>query len=201
MVKLLAIDLRHFFTNVETKKLCNGLSNQWEDLAQKKVLPSLKQSSTNQPLLVRGPAESHDRSAFFTHFFGACLSLSSLSVGSALVVVVGVKFLTLLNEFPRKGGRQTAERTDRKGVKFKHVFNFQFLLHPLLTLPLSLSLSLSQMYRGKKAGKRGETTTTIPRIIRISKKAGKSASFFLLLLLLLRVLRQRDSHSCPFKPQ
>ena len=120
-----------------------------------------------------------------------CLSLSSLNVGSASVAVaIGVKFLTLLNEFPRKGGRQTAERTDRKGVKFKHVFNFQFLLHPLLTLPLSLSLSLSQMYRGKKAGKRGETTTTIPRIIRISKKAGTTE----------RVLLPTDS-AAPFKPQ
>ena len=56
---------------------------------------------------------------------------------------VGVKFLTLLNEFPRKGGR---------GQKRGEIqARFQF--------PISASSpsALSQMYRGKKAGKGGET--------------------------------------------
>ena len=85
-------------------------------------------------------------SAFFTHFFGACVSPSLHSV---LVQRwpppsdVGVKFLTLLNEFPRKGGR---------GQKRGEIqARFQF--------PISASSpsALSQMYRGKKRRERGRT--------------------------------------------
>ena len=138
VVKLLAIDLRHFFTNVETKKLCNGLSNQWEDLAQKKVLPSLKQSSTNQPLLVRGPAESHDRSAFFTHFFGACLSLS-LSLHSVLVQRWSSSSVSSFSHcwmsFPEKGDAKLRNGQTEKGWNSStfSISNFCFIPFSLLT--------------------------------------------------------------------
>ena len=127
--------------------------------AQKKVLPhrasKLKQRSSNQPLLVRGRAEW--KRLFHTFLWRMCLSLSSLRVGSERRPPpsdVGVKFLTLLNEFPRKGGRQSAEgeREDRKGVKFKHVFNFQFLLHPLP--PFHRCIGVKKRDRGRP-GKRG----------------------------------------------
>ena len=69
------------------------------------------------------------------------------SVGRrAAVRDVGVKFLTLLNEFPRKGGR---------GQKRGEIqARFQF--------PISASSpsALSQMYRGKKAGKGGRPGET-----------------------------------------
>ena len=107
-------------------------------------LKKLKQRSSNQPLLVRGSAEW--KRLFHTFLWRMCLSLSSLRVGSvsdAAVRDVGVKFLTLLNEFPRKGGR---------GQKRGEIqARFQF--------PISASSpsALSQMYRGKKRRERGRT--------------------------------------------
>ena len=106
----------------------------------------MKQRSSNQPLLVRGRAEW--KRLFHTFLWRMCLSLS-LSLHSVLVQRwpppsdVGVKFLTLLNEFPRKGGR---------GQKRGEIqARFQF--------PISASSpsALSQMYRGKKRRERGRT--------------------------------------------
>ena len=107
---------------------------------------------------------------------------------------VGVKFLTLLNEFPRKGGRRQSAEGERGQKRGEIQARFQF--------PISASSpsALSQMYRGKKAGRGGDrerlaATRTIPRIVRILKKAGKSVA-------IVRVLLSPSSTaSCPFKPQ
>ena len=92
---------------------------------------------------------------FHTFLWRMCLSLSPSLFTQCWFGVgrrpadVGVKFLTLLNEFPRKGGRrQSAEGERERGQKRGEIqARFQF--------PISASSpsALSQMYRGKKAGK------------------------------------------------
>ena len=158
--------------------------------AQKKVLPhrasKLKQRSSNQPLLVRGSAEW--KRLFHTFLWRMCLSLSSLRVGSvsaAAVRDVGVKFLTLLNEFPRKGGR---------GQKRGEIqARFQF--------PISASSpsALSQMYRGKKAGKGGDRERRqrgrFPGSSEFRKRQERASTTDRVLL------PSPSTASCPFKPQ
>ena len=128
-------------------------------------------------------------SAFFTHFFGACVSPSLHSV---LVQCrppppsdVGVKFLTLLNEFPRKGGR---------GQKRGEIqARFQF--------PISASSpsALSQMYRGKKAGKGGDRERQqrgrFPGSSEFRKRQERASTTDRVLL------PSPSTASCPFKPQ